>query len=160
MATYRVKVNDRTDVPLEISDIEKLDFIETGENRLHVLHNNQSFEAEILSVDVQNETVVLRVNGEKFVVRVADPYDQLVNQMGLTAVVHHKINQVKAPMPGLVLEILVEPGQEVLQGDSLIILEAMKMENIIKSPGEGKIKRIAVEKGKPVEKGAILIELE
>jgi biotin carboxyl carrier protein len=63
-------------------------------------------------------------------------------------------------MPGLVLNILVSPGQAVQKGDPLIILEAMKMENVIKAAGEGHIKAINVLKGAAVEKGQLLLELE
>ena len=69
-----------------------------------------------------------------------------------------KLNHIKAPMPGLVLSILVEEGKEVKKGDALIILEAMKMENILKSPADGIVKKIAVKKGVPVEKNQLLIE--
>jgi len=61
-------------------------------------------------------------------------------------------------MPGLVLNILVEEGQDIKKGDALIVLEAMKMENILKSPADGKVKKVSVKKGVAVEKGQILIE--
>ena len=61
-------------------------------------------------------------------------------------------------MPGMVLNILVAEGQEVKKGEALIILEAMKMENILKSPTDGVIKKIAINKGVAVEKNQILIQ--
>jgi biotin carboxyl carrier protein len=67
---------------------------------------------------------------------------------------------IKAPMPGMVVKILVEPGTEVNKGDSLLIVEAMKMENVLKSPVRGRIKNIVVNEGTAVEKDALLIELE
>ena len=69
------------------------------------------------------------------------------------------MGEIHAPMPGLVLEINVSEGQEVEKGDPLLILEAMKMENVIKAPGNGIIKKIHVEKGNPVEKNELLVEL-
>ena len=63
-------------------------------------------------------------------------------------------------MPGLILEINVEVGQEVVENDPLLILEAMKMENSFVSPRDGKIKSIAVVKGQAVDKGQLLIEFE
>ena len=68
------------------------------------------------------------------------------------------IKDIKAPMPGLILDIMVEVGQEVKKGDALMILEAMKMENVLKSTGEGTITSIEVEKGQSVEKNNILIK--
>ena len=61
-------------------------------------------------------------------------------------------------MPGMVLNILVTEGQEVKKGDALIVLEAMKMENILKSPTDGVIKKIAINKGVAVEKNQLLIQ--
>ena len=63
-------------------------------------------------------------------------------------------------MPGLVLSILVEPGQAVQKGDVLLILEAMKMENVLKAAGDGTVKNIAVAKGAAVDKGQLLLEME
>jgi len=82
------------------------------------------------------------------------------HSMGLSVVASQKLSSVKAPMPGLVLDIMVEPGQEVAEGDSLLILEAMKMENVLKATGEGVVKSIEITKGAAVEKGQILIEME
>jgi biotin carboxyl carrier protein len=70
------------------------------------------------------------------------------------------MNELKAPMPGLVVDFLVEIGQEVQTGDKLMILEAMKMENVIKASGQGIVKKINVIKGQSVEKSQILIEFE
>jgi biotin carboxyl carrier protein len=61
-------------------------------------------------------------------------------------------------MPGLIVSVNVQPGDVVAKGDSILILEAMKMENNIKSPGEGTIKAIKIGKGDRVEKNQILIE--
>ena len=63
-------------------------------------------------------------------------------------------------MPGLVLDIPVEVGQEVEKGEGVLILEAMKMENVIKSAGVGTIKAIHIKQGEAVEKGQLLIEME
>lgn len=67
--------------------------------------------------------------------------------------------QVRAPMPGLVVRLLVQPGQEVAAGSGLVVLEAMKMENEMKAPGPGIVESIAVTEGQAVEKGALLILL-
>ncbi|MCL4140359.1 UNVERIFIED_CONTAM: hypothetical protein GTU68_048933 [Idotea baltica] len=63
-------------------------------------------------------------------------------------------------MPGLLLAINVEVGQNVKEDDSLLILEAMKMENVITSPRNGIIKSINAVKGNTVDKGTLLIEFE
>ena len=68
--------------------------------------------------------------------------------------------QVIAPMPGMVLEILINNGETVTEGQPVIILEAMKMENVLKAPGDGVVKVIKVKKGDPVDKKQVLIEME
>ncbi len=66
---------------------------------------------------------------------------------------------IKAPMPGLVLTVEVEEGQHVEEGQGVVLLESMKMENEIKAVGSGVVNAIHVEPGQPVEKGAPLIEI-
>jgi biotin carboxyl carrier protein len=67
---------------------------------------------------------------------------------------------IRAPMPGLVVRIQVEPGQSVSAGQGVVVVEAMKMENELKAPADGIVASIEVRAGQPVEKGAVLIVLE
>ena len=69
-----------------------------------------------------------------------------------------KVNNVRAPMPGLIIDLKVRNGDTVKAGDALLILEAMKMENIIKAPGDATVKSVKVSKGDGVEKNQVLIE--
>lgn len=66
---------------------------------------------------------------------------------------------LKAPMPGLVVSILVEDGQTIAQGDVLVILESMKMQNELKSPRDGKISRVRVQEGDNVERKQTLLSV-
>lgn len=68
--------------------------------------------------------------------------------------------EVKAPMAGLISQVLVKAGQEVKRGDSLVIIEAMKMENPIASPRAGKIEAIEVKPGQEVTTKSILLRFE
>ncbi len=86
--------------------------------------------------------------------------DELIKSMGIERGRTKVVNAIKAPMPGLILEINVSVGQEVKENDPLLILEAMKMENCFLSPRDGVIKSITVEKGNAVDKGQLLIEFE
>ena len=96
----------------------------------------------------------------EYEVKAKDDFDILLDKMGLANLTQTKVNNVKAPMPGLELEIMAEPGQEVEKGTPLLILEAMKMENVLKSPAEGVIKKIEVVKGQAVEKNFVLLTFE
>lgn len=66
---------------------------------------------------------------------------------------------VKAPMPGVILDIKVSAGQTVKKGQCVVILEAMKMENEIFAPADGKVESVAVSKGQNVDSGAVLMTI-
>ena len=80
--------------------------------------------------------------------------------MGFGSGSSKQIKEIKAPMPGLVLEIAVVDGQDIKEGDKILILEAMKMENCIIIQTNARIKKILVAAGQAVEKGQVLVELE
>ncbi len=99
------------------------------------------------------------MNGERFTVGIRDALDQVVDQMGYSSGVQKQVKQIKAPMPGLILEISAEEDMELEEGAKLLILVAMKMENSITIGSAAKIKTIHVKVGQAVEKGQLLIEL-
>ena len=134
-----------------------LDIVAISENQYHILYQGKKYIAELESVDFPNRTYQIKVNGNSFPVHIADKYERLIKSMGLGVGGATKVNAINAPMPGLVLDIMVTEGQTVQKGDPLLILEAMKMENVIKSAGEGVVKAIKVKKGTPVDKGTLLI---
>src|SRR4029079_3408078 len=97
---------------------------------------------------------------ETFDIEIKDSLDQVLDQMGFGKSSIKQVKEIKAPMPELVLEIAVADGQEVKEGDKLLILEAMKMENSIMIGTDAIIKKISVSAGQAVEKGQVLLELE
>ena len=155
---YQVNIGEAS-FQFDANQAKNLDMVKNGEN-LHVLHNNEAFDVKVIATNFNEKTLTLEVNGNKYDVNIEDEYDILVKKMGLSAFVVHKMTNVKAPMPGLVVEVLVEPGQVVEKGTQLLILEAMKMENVLKAEGEGVVKSIEIVKGAAVDKGQILIEME
>ena len=124
----------------------------------HILHNNKSYRIELITLDKVSKTITLRVNGQTLEADIKDKMDELLEKLGMNKTSSSAIQDIKAPMPGLMIDIKVQEGHEVKIGDPLIILEAMKMENVIKSPREGTIKSIMVKKGQSVEKNQILIK--
>lgn len=158
---FRVRVNGQFEFDTLPDDARSLDLVPDGDSgHFHILYQNRSYRAEFVSADPARRQYVLRINGTKYTVNVADRYERLIQQLGLSVGSAPKMNTVKAPMPGLVLNILVEAGQMVQKGDPLLLLEAMKMENVIKAAGDGQVKSIAVEKGAAVDKGQLLLEME
>lgn len=155
--SYEIDWKDEFSGLLNGSDFE-IDSIKTGAQSFHIIRDSKSFRVDIEDVNWEDKQVKLKVNGNSYSVKISDPFDALLKEMGLENIGVKKVNELKAPMPGLVLETKVKEGQEIVKGDALIVLEAMKMENVLKSPTDGVIKRVAVENGNTVDKNQILIE--
>jgi len=127
---------------------------------ISVLHRNKSFTALVEKTDTANKEITLRVDGQRYVLQVKEDIDLLLNKMGINMAASQKVAPVKAPMPGMVLKVLVTPGQQVNKGDGLLVLEAMKMENVLKASANATVKSVKTAERTAVEKGAILIEME
>ncbi|GHN00103.1 acetyl-CoA carboxylase biotin carboxyl carrier protein subunit [Cytophagales bacterium WSM2-2] len=134
------------------------DLSNLSEGNYHILYKNKSYRAEVVKADKATKTFQLKVNNKIHTVEVKDKFDLLLEKMGMANGASSKVNNIKAPMPGLVIDLKVKAGDTVKAGDPLLILEAMKMENIIKSPGDATIKNVKAKKGDSVEKGQVLIE--
>ncbi len=162
---YNVKVNDQYDfgIKADASTIlvnDKpvvLDSERLNAKSKHVIYQNKSYTVEVVAFDKIEKMATVKVNGTSYQVVVEDQFDQLLKQLGMDNLAVNKVQQVKAPMPGLVLSVLVADGDEVKKGDNLLVLEAMKMENMIKSPTDGVIKKVAIKQGDKVEKNEVLI---
>lgn len=157
---YKLSVNHSTSFDLLESDLKNLDAVSVEKNKFHILNNYKPYKAEIISADFLAKKYIIKVNNNTYEVAIEDALDILIKGMGIERGRTKVVNAIKAPMPGLILEISVEIGQTVKENDPLLILEAMKMENSFLSPRDGVIKSIAVEKGHAVDKGQLLIEFE
>ena len=138
----------------------KLDLLPLSGDRYHLLYQSKNYIAQLLEADYQNKRFAIRIEGSRFDVQLNDEYDQLIKRLGLHVQAGLKVSEIKAPMPGLVLEISVKEGEEVAEGQTLLSLEAMKMENVIKAPAAATIKSVNAQKGEAVEKGFVLIDME
>ncbi len=136
------------------------DLVKLTDRTFHIIRNDQSFTAEVLDLNATEKTVRLSVNGRIHEIKLKDRFDLLLEKMGIANAETAKVSNLKAPMPGLVVGINVQPGDVVQKGDSLLILEAMKMENMLKAPTDATIKTIRSQTGDRVEKGQILIEFQ
>jgi biotin carboxyl carrier protein len=167
---YTITVNGKsvfkTDVKTTGSSFEgtlneklvKGDLIKINSHQYHLIHNNVSYNLDVIKMNVEEKTMVIKINSVKYNLQLKDKYDELLHTLGLDNLATKKVSDVKAPMPGMVLNVLVTEGTEVKKGDPLIVLEAMKMENILKSPTDGTIKKVAAIKGNAVEKNQVLIQ--
>ncbi len=163
---YQLKVNEKFN--FEVSESQgawtvngkpmELDTLVIKDNLLHVLHQHTSYRVEIVSFSKEAKTASIKVNGHTYSIAIKDRFDDLLHQLGLDNLQSTKVAELKAPMPGLVLSVLVKEGDEVKKGDNLLVLEAMKMENIIKSPADVTIKSIKIKPSDKVEKNQVLIQ--
>lgn len=154
--TFRVEAGD--DVLHIDGKPFPMDIVRIRENYYSIICNQQSFSGEVLKVDRRTRTLVVRVNNTRYEVTVKDKFDLLLEKMGMGINNTGRAIAVRAPMPGLIVDMKIGEGDEVKQNEPLLVLEAMKMENVIKSPGAGTVRRIHVSKGESVEKNQILVE--
>ena len=129
-----------------------------GESRSLLLINGLSLEIDIRANGYDNKRTVFMI-GRDIPVEIEDYHlAQIRKTAGMTTTTIDKV--LKAPMPGLIIDIKTAVGDKVKKGQALMIMEAMKMENIIKAPADGVVKQIFIEKSKSVEKDDKLIEFE
>lgn len=156
---YKVKVNE-FEFSFTKEQINAVDLVKKSPVEFNLLNDHRSVNAKLIEADRAAKKLTIEVDGENFDIEIKDELDQMLDKMGFGAVANKQVKEIKAPMPGLVLEIAVTEGQEVNEGDKLLILVAMKMENSILIHTNSTIKRIAVTAGQAVEKGQILVELD
>ncbi len=136
------------------------DVVEISGNKFHVIWKDKSYNVEIVESSLAEKTFHMVINGRKYATLAKDQIDLLLEGMGLNNQSSQKINHVKAPMPGLIQSISVSVGDHVQKGDILLVLVAMKMENMIKAAGEGIVKSIKVSAGETVEKNQVILEFQ
>lgn len=157
---YKAKVNNEFEFEFTQEEIDKVDSFSPTSKQIHILQENQSVTTEVMQQNFNQQAYQIKVNSNIYKVQISNDLDVLIKEMGLSLAASSQINEIKAPMPGLILDIKVEEGQEVKEGDTLLILEAMKMENSITAPRDAVIKKVPITKGNTVAKNELLIEME
>ncbi|GGE43463.1 biotin/lipoyl-containing protein [Psychroflexus planctonicus] len=157
---YKAKVNDEFEFEFTQEEIDKVDSFSPTSKQIHILHENQSVTTEVIQQNFNQQAYQIKVNSNIYKVQISNDLDVLIKEMGLSLAASSQINEIKAPMPGLILDIKVEEGQEVKEGETLLILEAMKMENSITAPRDAVIKKVPITQGNTVAKNELLIEME
>jgi biotin carboxyl carrier protein len=154
----KAKANDKYDFNIDVADLN-WDCVEVKNGQFHILHDNKSFVADVVEADYSTKNFKIQINGNLYEISLSDRFDDLLQELGMESTASVE-NNIKAPMPGRVLNISIQAGDAIAKGDNLLVLEAMKMENIIKSPREGVIKSLEIEAGATVEKNQLLITFE
>ncbi|MBI1836961.1 MAG: biotin/lipoyl-binding protein [Flavobacteriia bacterium] len=122
--------------------------------------NGKDFFGEILEEKSEDHRLKIKINHRVFEVKKKGELDELIAALGLDVPKIRKLKELQAPMPGRIVNIAVNVGDELNVGDEILSLEAMKMENVLKAEGVGTVKAILIESNQVVEKGAVLIEFE
>lgn len=143
-----MKVNDHTWL---------FDLVLRGEKQFIVQLNNRSIEVFVLKYDALQKKGTFIVNGKKCTLSATDEMGLLLKKLGMDNTGTRQVKELKAPMPGMVVKVEVEAGSAVKKDQALVILEAMKMENILKAQADGIVQQVEVKKGQAVEKNQVLI---
>lgn len=157
---YRIRVNDHFEFNFTKEELDALDTQQTSGNHFHILKDKRSFKAEVLKSNFLHRKYEIKINSNVYAVKIDNELDMLIDKMGLSLGSSQQVNDIKAPMPGLILEVNVKEGDEVKEGDYLLVLEAMKMENTLTAPRDGVVKSVNISNGDTVEKNQLLIEME
>lgn len=130
--------------------------IQNGRNLLRV--GTKLYKIDNVSYDGSN--IEFSINGKWVQVSVKDDQDLLLDRLGFKTGDAVTEGSLKAPMPGKILDILVNEGDEVTKGQPVVILEAMKMENELKAASDGVVTSISVKVGQSLEKNSPILEIE
>ena len=156
--TFQIKREDANylidGAPLN-PDIRKL-----NDRLFHIISAGNSYTVFVRKIDGPNKMVEFSINGKTAEVKISSKVEKLLRSLGMEAALQQKAENIQAPMPGLIHSIQVSVGDILQKGDPVLVLEAMKMENIIKSPGEGKVAAIHVSEKDSVEKNELLLSFE
>jgi len=141
----------------QLIDADNITLNDSEVNNQIILDNNKSKLVSVKGVDHELKRYQIQIDGRIYHVQISDEVDQQILTMNLKSKRSNQLKELRAPMPGLVRQVNVQVGDQVDAGDSLFILEAMKMENLLKSPVNGKVSDVFVKPGESVEKNQILL---
>lgn len=142
------------------ADLLAADMVIKSPHEFNLIHDSVSVNAFLMEADRTGKLLKMEIEGEVFDITIRDELDTMLDKMGYNKASTRHIKEIKAPMPGMVLEINVQEGQEVKEGERLLILSAMKMENSILIHADAIIKKINIASGQAVDKGQVLMVLE
>ena len=153
-----LQIENQGDDILINGNISGSELLKVGPSSFKVIGDNTIYEVEV--IEQAEKKFALSIDNKIVHADVSDHMDQVLEKLGMNTSQNIAVKEVKAPMPGSILDILVTEGATVQANDQLLVLEAMKMENVIKSPGEGIVSKIHVVQKENVEKNQVLISFE
>ena len=143
-----------------VSSDVKVDIIKLSDTEYRIQKGSKHLRAFLIRNDLRTKTSSWWINGYKYNVNSKSDLDEMLEKLGMDDGSKTKVNQIFAPMPGLVLEVKLSEGDVVAEGESAIILEAMKMENVMKAEQDGVVSKVHANIGESLTVDQILIEFE
>ncbi|MEP1097071.1 MAG: biotin/lipoyl-containing protein [Cyclobacteriaceae bacterium] len=161
-----IQINEGEKITLEKEGTDLLingrkseqEVVQIDDRSFKVFSKTKIYSVEVVQMD--DGGINLTIDGKAVSVSSRSHIEQVLEKLGMNTLTASSISDIKAPMPGTILSLDIEVGNQVSKGDTILILEAMKMENVIKSPGDGIIASVLVKEGDNVEKNQLLISLE
>lgn len=152
----RITRNKEGNTTVTVGDREHVvDSMWTRSDLLSIIIDGRSYQVDIHSDKDVHEVLI---DGEHFEFELFDERKALLKKSAAMGV--EGVQEIKSSMPGKIIKLLAAEGEQVKQGQGLVVVEAMKMENEIKAPKEGVVKKVGVKEGEAVEAGALLIVVE
>ena len=135
--------------------------VEHLEKNVYKVHGDNGYEIfEVIEFNADTKVLKVRHNHTVHELAFKRPVDMILDELGIKAAAGNANKDIKAPMPGKVLDVMVKVGDTVSKGSPVLILEAMKMENVLKAESDGLVKKVMAVKDSNVEKNEVLVELD
>ncbi|MDE0470630.1 MAG: acetyl-CoA carboxylase biotin carboxyl carrier protein subunit [Ekhidna sp.] len=134
------------------------ELVKKSENAYVIIFSKKIYNIEILSFE--GKEAIISINNQVSKIKISDHIDQILKKLGMDKVQSSQVQDIKAPMPGSIMNVIVKENDQVQSGDTLLVLEAMKMENVIKSSRGGRVGKVHVSEGENVEKNQVLITFD
>ena len=130
---FQISVEGK-EIELDRTSLKAGNITNLPNNRISLITGNRSYTSKVLQVNTADKTVTLQMYGKSYQIKIQDELDMQLKTMGFNNSSARKLKEIKAPMPGMVLEVNVQEGNQLEAGSKLLVLEAMKMENVIVLP--------------------------
>lgn len=138
-------------------ELLQADVLRINENEIHIIYQNKNYRIQRASSSNQG---LLVLNEQEIEVFKRSMKDEILEKIGISSEVDDKMNDLLAPMPGKILKVLKQSGEKISKSEGILVLEAMKMENVLKADADAIIAEVKVSPGDAVEKNQILITFE
>ncbi len=161
MENYWVQINNQIKVELSEEDIGDLDVVDRDSNiEFHFLIGHKSYPIFLHEINKKRGVIKLLVNEKHYEFKIESEFNQFIENFRSEHTPEHFIEFVEAPIPGRILKYFVSPGDRVRKGEPLLVLEAMKMENVITAPADVVVDELLHEVGATIQKNERLIRFE